>query len=58
MPLGTSTWMNYYSMGHQLLIYTSANLLGENTNTINTIYLDASREVGLQVNTDKTDASS
>jgi ABC-type siderophore export system fused ATPase/permease subunit len=42
---------------HQLLVYADVNLLGDNTDTIKKTIetlIDASKEVGLEVNTEKT----
>jgi hypothetical protein len=42
---------------HQWLVYTDVNLLGDNIDTIKKhtdILIDASKEIGLEVNTEKT----
>jgi hypothetical protein len=44
-------------MGHQLLVYADdANILGDNIDAIKKkqLLIDASKEVGLEVNTEKT----
>jgi len=39
---------------HQLLVYADVNLLGGKVNVINKPLLEANREVGLEVNTERT----